>query len=66
MLDVGMGRYIKCLLRNGGYRASHFIQSYSEFMGLYTNSAIICTCRDDMLKKQDFLYICVDSYIMKV
>ena len=25
MLDVGIGRYIKCLLRSGGYRASQFL-----------------------------------------
>ena len=66
MLDVGIGRYIKCLLHSGGYRASHFIQSYREFMVIYINFAIICTCRDDMLRKQDFVYICVDSDIMKV
>lgn len=35
-------------------------------MVIYINFAIICACRDDMLRKQDFVYICAGSDKMKV
>jgi len=31
MLDVGIGRYIKCLLDNGRYRASQVLMEYEEY-----------------------------------